>query len=276
MRKTLSALAVAALLLPGTPLLSKAQNAIDQTSNSVDKATNTINKVGSLFKKKKKTSDSTVAKPAVTPDNPNTNITINSGYDFVPGTMVIFNDIFDSTGMGKFPVKWITDASGEVVTLQQYPGNWFSITSNGMYLPKLKGGLPKDFTVEFDLILANATGSHSFYVDFEDALNHNFDRYPNNPFLQLRIYDHGNAYIDSKGRNLSTYVRSNGYNEGGKINHVAIRKQGERLLLYINQEKTFDINHAFEDQRTYSTFKFSADFTNPMHFLISNVRIAGL
>lgn len=274
MRKTLSALAVAALLLPGTPFLSKAQNAIDQTSNSVDKATNTINKVGSLFKKKNKSKpDTTAAKPAAAQS---TGITINSGYDFVPGTTVLFSDIFDSTTMGKFPVKWITDASGEVVTLHEYPGNWFSITSGGMYLPKLKGGLPKDFTVEFDLIDANAQGSTLFVIDFEDALNGNFDRYPNNAYLQFRMYDHGNAYVECKGKNLNTQVRSMGYNEGGKINHFAIRKQGERLLFYINQEKTFDINHAFESERTYSTFKFSADFTNPTHFLISNVRIAGL
>lgn len=279
MRKLLSALAAAALLLPGMPFLSNAQNAIDQTSNSVDKATNTINKVGSLFKKKNKNKpDTTAAKPiaAKPADNSSTNITINTTYDFVPGNTVLFTDAFDSTVQGNFPAKWLTDASGDVVTLQQYPGKWFSITSNGMYIPKLKGGLSKDFTVEFDLILANVSGGNTFWIDFEDALNHNFDRYPGNAYLQFRITDHGYAWVDSKGKNLSTDVRSSAYNEGGKINHFAIRKLGERLLVYINQEKTFDINHAFEDQRTYSTFKFSADFPAPTHFLVSNVKIAGL
>ncbi|GGB19451.1 hypothetical protein [Puia dinghuensis] len=272
MRKIFS-YAATAVLVATTTFSVQAQNAVDQVNNSVDKTTNTVNKIGGLFKKKKKNTDSTAAKPAA---SPNTNITINSGYDFVPGATVLFFDPFDSTVMGNFPAKWVTDASGEVVTLQQYPGKWFNITANGMYIPKLKGGLPKDFTVEFDLILANVSGNHTFYVDFEDALNHNFDRYPSNPFLQFRIYDHGNAYVDCKGKNLSTDVKSSAYNEGGKINHFAIRKQGERLLIYINQEKTFDINHAFEDQRTYSTFKFSADFTNPSHFLVSNVKIAAL
>jgi len=275
MRKTFSVLFAAALLLQ-FPLLSVAQTAIDKTSDGVDKASNTINKVGSFFKKKNKNKpDTAAAKPAAAPDG-NTSITINSAYDFTPGSTVVFADQFDSTVGGKFPAKWVTDASGQVVTLQQYPGNWFSITNNGIYIPKLKGGMPKDFTVEFDLILANINNSHTLFVDFEDALNGNFNRFPDNPYLQLRIYSRGSAYVECKGKNLSTNVSSSAYNEGGKINHFAIRKQGERLLVYINQEKTFDINHAFEGQRTYSTFKFGADFYDPSHFLVSNVKIAAL
>jgi len=279
MRRTISALLAAAILLPAMPLLSQAQNAVDQTSNSVDKATNTINKVGSLFKKKNKNKpDTTTAKPiAPKPvDNSTTNITINTTYDFIPGNTVIFTDAFDSTVQGNFPAKWLTDASGDVVTLQQYPGKWFSLTNKGTYIPKLKGGLPKDFTVEFDLIIANNAQSLTFVADFEDALNHNFDRYPSNPFVQFRIYERGMAYVDSKAKNLSTDVNSSAFNEGGKINHFAIRKQGERLLVYINQEKTFDINHAFENERTYSTFKFGGDFYAPAHFLLSNVKITAL
>jgi hypothetical protein len=275
MRKTFSVLFAAAMLLQ-FPLFSMAQTAIDKTSDGVDKATNTINKVGSLFKKKNKNKpDTATAKPAAAPDG-NTNITINSVYDFTPGSTVLFTDQFDSTVGGKFPAKWVTDASGQVVTLQQYPGNWFSITNNGMYIPKLKGGLPKDFTVEFDLILANVNNSHTLFIDFEDALNGNFSVFPNNPYLQFRLYNHGSAYVECKGKNLNTNVSSRAYNEGGKVNHFAFRKQGERLLVYINQEKTFDINHAFEGDRTYSTFKMGADFFDPSHFLVSNVKIAAL
>ena len=275
MRKTFSLLFAAALLLQ-FPLFSLAQTAVDKASDNVDKASNTIDKVGSFFKKKKKNKPDTVAAKPADPAAGNTNITINSVYDFTPGSTVLFMDQFDSTVGGNFPAKWVTDASGQVVTLQQYPGKWFSITDKGMYIPKLKGGLPKDFTVEFDLILANINNSHTLFIDFEDALNGNFSVFPNNPYLQFRIYNHGSAYVECKGKNLSTNVTSNAYNEGGKINHLAFRKQGERLLVYINQEKTFDINHAFEGDRTYSTFKFEADFYDPSHFLVSNVKIAAL
>src|ERR1051325_10393326 len=84
MRKTFSLLFAAALLLQ-FPLFSLAQNAIDKTSDGVDKASNTINKVGSFFKKKNKNKpDTATTKPAAAPDG-NTNITINSVYDFTPG-----------------------------------------------------------------------------------------------------------------------------------------------------------------------------------------------
>jgi hypothetical protein len=274
MRKTSLSAVIVTLSLSTAFFCSHAQSTVDQVSNTTDKVNNTIDKVGGLFKKKKKnkTDSTATAKPA----SSNTNITINSVYDFVPGNNVLFVDHFDSTVAGNFPAKWTTDASGEVVTLQQYPGNWFSTTNNGTYIPKIKGGLPKDFSIEFDLIIANSNNSHTLFVDLEDALNGNFSRFPSNPYLQFRIYNGGMAYVECKGKNLNTNVTSSAFNEGGKINHFAFRKQGERLLIYINQEKTFDINHAFEGDRTYSTFKFGADFFSPAHFLVSNVKIAGI
>jgi hypothetical protein len=272
MHKIRFVFALPALLLAAVPFVSHAQTTIDQAGNTADKIGNSIDKVGSLFKKKNKNKSE---KDATKPTSSTNRIDINSVYDFTPGNTVLFIDHFDSTVKGNFPAKWLTNASGDVVTLQQFPGHWFSITSNGVYIPKLKNGLPKDFTVEFDLIV-DGTNSHTFFVDFEDALDGNFSRYPSNPYLQFRIYGGGSAYVENKGQSLDTDVNSNAYNSGGKINHFAIRKDGERLRVYINQEKTFDINQAFEGNRTYSTFKFGADFNSPTHMLVSNVKITGL
>ena len=265
--------ALPALLLAATPLCSHAQSSVDQVGNTADKVGSTIDKVGGLFKKKNKnkSTDPDATKPISTGNS----VTINTVYDFVPGNTLLFIDHFDSTKKGNFPIKWLTNASGEVVTLQQFPGNWFSITSNGFYIPKIKTGLPKDFTVEFDLII-DGSSSNTLYVDFEDALDGNFDRYPSNPYLGFRMYSDGSAYVTCKGKDLDTHVNSSAYNTGGKINHIAFKKEGERLRVYINQEKTYDINHAFEGNRTYSTFKFGADFYSPTHMLVSNVKIAGL
>jgi len=266
--------ALPALLLATTiPFCSQAQSAVDQVGNTADKVGSTIDKVGGLFKKKNK-NKSTDTDATKTTSTGNT-VTINTVYDFVPGNTLLFVDHFDSTKTGNFPKKWLTNASGEVVTLQQFPGNWFSITSNGFYIPKLKTGLPKDFTVEFDLII-DGNHNNTLYVIFEDALDGNFDRYPSNPYLGFRIYSDGNAYVTCKEKDLDSHVSSNAYNAGGKINHIAFKKEGERLRVYINQEKTYDINHAFEGNKTYSTFKFGADFYSPTHLLVSNVTIAGL
>jgi hypothetical protein len=273
MRKMQFIAALPVLFLATIPFGSHAQSTVDQVGNTADKVGNTIDKVGGLFKKKNKNKPAGTDAPK--PTTSGNSVTINTTYDFVPGNTLLFIDHFDSTKKGNFPVKWLTNASGEVVTLQQFPGNWFSITSNGFYIPKIKTGLPKDFTVEFDLIIDGGSNS-TLYVDFEDALDGNFDKFPSNPYLQFRVNDGGSAYVECKGKELNSHVKSDAYTTGGKINHMAFKKEGERLRVYINQEKTYDINHAFEGNRTYSTFKFGGDFYSPTHMLISNVKIAGL
>ncbi|RFM30136.1 hypothetical protein [Deminuibacter soli] len=270
----------AALLLLTAPFCSKAQNTVDQVNNTADKVNSTVDKVGGWFKKKNKNKkDTTVVNPANNTQATGTNITINSNYDFTPGSTVIFEDNFDSTHIGGFPHKWLTNGSGEVVTLDQYPGKWLNTTNNSVYIPKIKGGISKDFTVEFDVIVANRSSSVTFKMDFEDALNNNYDIYPsNNAYLQVRLYDPNNLYLDSKNGNkdLNTNASTNTFNSGGKVNHIAIRKTGERFQLYVNKEKAFDVNKAFDGTRTYSTFKFESDLSSPTGLLVSNFKITQL
>src|SRR5436305_1702865 len=99
MRK-MNAVALPVLLLLAVPICSHAQNTIDQVNSTADKVGSTIDKVGGLFKKKKKT---TTDAPASKPTTSGTNVTINSVYDFVPGSTVLFTDHFDSTVHGNFP-----------------------------------------------------------------------------------------------------------------------------------------------------------------------------
>lgn len=191
------------------------------------------------------------------------------------GDTLLFADNFESTGAGKFPANWKADSSGKVVSLEDYPGKWFSLVSQGMYIPVIKGGITKDFIVELDLIIANSNNNHTLFLNFEDALNRDFDLYPKSPFLQVRIYEGGSAWVENRAKELELKMTSTAYNESGKKNHVVIRKQGERLQVFINEEKTFDIPSAFEAKRTYSTFKLASQFNTPAAFLISNLKIHG-
>lgn len=266
------------ILTAAFPLMMKAQT-VEEVERTADKVGNTVNKLGGMFKKKNKEKDRetpAATNSNTTPASGSNKITINSKYSFTAGDTLLFSDNFESTETGRFPEQWKTDGSGEVVTIDEYPGKWFSISPKGLYIPRIKGGIMKDFTVEFDLIIANNNNSHTLFLDFEDALNGNFDLYPKNPFLQVRIYEGGSAWVDNKAKNVDSHVNSAAYNEGGKKNHIAIRKQGERLQVYINEEKTFDITNAFDAKLTYSTFKFGAQFNSPAAFLVSNVKIMGI
>ncbi|NML22027.1 hypothetical protein HHL16_14160 [Pseudoflavitalea sp. G-6-1-2] len=267
-------------LLSASPVLLNAQT-VGQVENTAEKVSNTIGKVGGLFKKKDKKATDSAAPKAGTGNAPaasgSAKLTIRTVNDFAAGDSILFADNFSNTPVGKFPAQWKTNTSGQVVSLDEIPGKWFALSSDGMYIPKIKGGMPKDFTIEFDLIIANNTSSnHQFHLDFEDALNGNFDMYPGNPYVQVRVYGGGSVYVDSKAQNLSSNVSSSTFNEGGKINHIAIRKRGERLEMFIGDEKTLDINKAFEAKRTYSTFKFYADFSNPANYLVSNFKMTVL
>lgn len=271
--------ATIALLLAAAPFYSQAQTTVDQVNNTADKVNSTMDKVGGWFKKKKNKKDTVVVNPANDTQSTGKNITINSNYDFTPGATILFEDSFDSTHIGGFPLRWVTNGSGEVVTLEQYPGKWLNTTDESVYIPKIKGGLSKDFTIEFDLIEANKSQGLTFKFDFEDAMNNNYDMYPSSdPYVQVRLYDPNNLYLDSKNSNkdLNTNATTNTYNSGGKVNHFAIRKTGERFQLYINKEKAFDINKAFDNTRTYSMFKFSTSMKSPTGLLVSNFKIAQL
>jgi OOP family OmpA-OmpF porin len=54
-----------------------------------------------------------------------------SKFDFIPGAKVIFYDDFTESAVGDFPSSWNTNASGEVVTTNLYPGNWFKMSGSG-------------------------------------------------------------------------------------------------------------------------------------------------
>lgn len=58
-----------------------------------------------------------------------------SKFDFIPGEIVILFDDFSQDNVGNFPALWFSNGSGEVVTLNNFPGKWLQLTSEGCYYP---------------------------------------------------------------------------------------------------------------------------------------------
>ncbi|MBK7031216.1 MAG: hypothetical protein IPH45_19335 [Bacteroidales bacterium] len=75
-----------------------------------------------------------------------------SKYDFIPGEKVIFYDDFKETSVGDFPASWNTTASGEVVTTNLFPGNWFKMIGSGCVALDEGVKLPDNFTIEYDVV----------------------------------------------------------------------------------------------------------------------------
>ena len=75
-----------------------------------------------------------------------------SKFDFVPGEKVVFFSDFTETAVGDFPPNWNTTASGEVVTNNIFPGNWFKMIGEGCVALEEGIKLPENYTIEFDVI----------------------------------------------------------------------------------------------------------------------------
>ncbi|WGK63891.1 OmpA family protein [Croceiramulus getboli] len=92
-------------------------------------------------------------------------MTVNSNFDFEPGSSIVFSDDFSRDRPGDFPSQWDTNGSGEIVEANGDP--WFRLTNKSMYIPLVKRELPENYTIEFDLLtsgLDNRTNSQAFMV----------------------------------------------------------------------------------------------------------------
>lgn len=86
-----------------------------------------------------------------------------SKYDFITGEKIIYFDDFSETAIGDFSPNWNTNASGEVVSTNQYAGHWFRMTGSGCVALEEGLKLPDNYTVEFDVILSPADSSESSF-----------------------------------------------------------------------------------------------------------------
>lgn len=256
----------------------------------IDKSLDAVeNGVKNLFKKKDKS-----AKPTETDEPQKTNqenqpgatetktqtaqtsqqtLKSYSKFDFIPGEKVIFFDDFSQDAVGDFPALWFSNGSGEVVTLNNNPGNWLQITGEGCYFPEKDLQTSENFTVEFDLI----PGSENFEVGF---------------FLvagDIKNPTEGNAIPGKAGvkTNISGYTVSySAYADGAytldgskdfTLNgnekmHLSYWVQKQRLRIYINETKIIDAPRIMPAGYKYNMLRFEmGDETKPY---ISNFRVA--
>lgn len=222
---------------------------------------------------------------------------VYSKFDFVPGEKVIALDDFSTTSVGDFPLGWNTNSSAEIVTLNDSPTKWLSMTKDGFYQPEFIKDIPENFTLEFDVFTRYRSSSilgYSFII-------HNSD----NPRRDISL-DHfskasfqfewggclANAgYVAREdeveiGRNDGLMVKKlicadNDVEYGvPAVVRFSIWRQKNRIRIYVNEEKILDVPQAFSPKYPYNVFKFGATYMNGAdrenkdEFMISNIRYA--
>jgi len=219
-----------------------------------------------------------------------------SKYDFVPGEKIIVSEDFSQDAIGDFPAKWNTNGSGEVVKVEGEPGHWLMINKKGRYIPEYINNLPENFTLEFDLMCNDKFSFYSNALDIfflthsnnQRVFEYSYISYDKRSGVKIGIHPSdaslkgGMAYsttyqdgVEAMRNEVKTSQFSS--NMGKTKVKVSIWRQKQRIRVYLNQEKVFDLPRAFAAGKTYNTLLF--DIWSGMHnendkYLISNIRLA--
>ncbi len=205
---------------------------------------------------------------------------INSKYDFIPGEKVIFFDDFTSESVGEFPVQWNTNASGEIVTTSDFPGNWFRFTKGGYFIPEAQEKFTDNFTIEFDFLpITNYTSEYMVSLDFfliSGTLNdpNEGGAIPGKAGIKIRTeYDMINwvNYSEKDEGYKDQGTAAFAFNTGEKY-HVAFWVQKQRVRMYANETKVLDLPRGIRADYNYNIFRIQT--TDEISPLISNFRIA--
>jgi OOP family OmpA-OmpF porin len=216
-------------------------------------------------------------------------------FDFVPGEKVVAIDDFMQDAIGDFPDKWNSTGSGELVIIAGKPDHWLMLNKQGEYLPEFIKNLPDNFTLQFDLACNETFSFYSTYLWVNVVAMANpakdftkWGRYPS-PTEGVRVGLHprnagnGNAGMTeiitySKGEQLlKNETDQHAFvNATRNVVKVSIWRQKQRMRVYVDENKVWDIPRAFQPEVTYNGVVLSM---GDMHkeddrYYVSNFRLA--
>jgi outer membrane protein OmpA-like peptidoglycan-associated protein len=238
----------------------------------------------------------TVANSASESGNQQASFETYSKFDFIPGDKIIAVDDFSKDAIGDFPATWNTNSSGEVVTASNQQGHWLMVRKQGKYIPEYLKDLPDNFTFEYDVVcnekfnyysphlilyfLTGANGKEVFdysFIPLEKRSGVKIGVHPTNGTgnggsAQEESFEDGASIM----RNEVNTTQFNSLNDKTKV-RVSIWRQKQRLRVYLNEEKAFDLPRAFPANKTYSTvlFEIWGDMNNDKdRYLIGNIKFS--
>lgn len=265
----------------------KVDTKVDKTIDSVFSKTEKGSKNTGSGNDDNKTADtsSTSDNSIASSDNP-VSIKAYSKYDFVPGEKIIGFEDFATGTIGDFPAGWNTTASAEIVTIEGKQGRWLWLTKPGVFVPEFTETYPEDFTFEFDLL--HGVPIRGAYFNFTLAELSNIAQPQNWTLGTNRInFEFNTANTGSQSGSSRFSVRKNSVSEAANMVvtglfsdqynpvHISIWRQKERVRVYVNQEKFWDIPKALAKDAKLNAIVFSVTYAESLiqHY-IGNLRLA--
>jgi outer membrane protein OmpA-like peptidoglycan-associated protein len=190
--------------------------------------------------------------------------------DFVPGTVVIFEDNLQGEQMGEFPSKWdLIENNAEVAKMNGKMAIKFEHGSNTEITPLIKDGnkkyLPEFYTLEFDFF---ATGKEDTNTAYNLYLNPTDGDRSRIWFSQDRMDWYimkptGDEQIEGN-KSLEDIMELNDWN------HFALSFNKRALKVYVNGKRIINIPNA----KAMDWFSIQTEFWEDHVDYITNIRLA--
>lgn len=216
-----------------------------------------------------------------------------SKYDFVPGEKLVAFEDFSNAAIGDFPTRWNTNATAEVVSLNNRDGKWLKISKEGIFHPEFITNLPENFTLEFDLAVNPGWQEGHIAInivkldkpqDFSHFYHNANWKTSHGLHMDLNPGDAGHTLAYSRiitgstaGTTLDNDVRFKVWDDdANNFAHVSMWRQAQRLRVYVNGEKIWDLPRAFDATAKYNaiTIAFAGSRIPADYWLLGNLRLA--
>jgi OOP family OmpA-OmpF porin len=210
-----------------------------------------------------------------------------SKFDFVPGENVVAVEDFAQDSIGDFPGRWNTNASGEVVTVSGQAGRWLKLTKAGFFTPEFITALPENVTVEWDMLVPpEFEGGFPLELALVQVGNRkNLDDWESGPnrvvvttFPTVAGEDPGTSTVGTRQDGVDgagNTTRTPQLRLSGKPVHLALWRQKQRVRVYMNTEKVWDLPRAVSATAQLNTLLFFVGGgCGNCEYYLANLRIA--
>lgn len=217
-----------------------------------------------------------------------------SRYDFVSGDKIVYAEDFGPDVIGEFPLKWNTNGSGEIVTIEGQPGKWLKLIENTDYETPFKGPQQDNYTIEFDMLAEYKSDQTVPWLRVILSQNRTSNQ-TSVPRVEFILLPNGGINVEeSRDGALFESYGPKGYqylagkkqlhdhfynvNHQNTPVHISIWVQKERIRAWINQQKVYDLPKGIHpelkvNQLVFQTTGYGGPAANYGYY-ISNIKIA--
>ena len=191
--------------------------------------------------------------------------------DFVPGTIVIFEDNLQGEQLGEFPSKWdLLDNNAEVARMNGKMAIKFEHGSDTKITPLLKDGnknyLPEVYTLEFDyFVTGNEDNTSHYHLHMKNGNDDDVIYvWFNKDKIGWTVYKPNNGDYVQGNASTESVIELNDWN------HFALSFNKRALKVYVNGKRYINIPNA----AAANWFSLETEFWEDHIDYITNVRLA--